>query len=390
MTEIAIRKVRKTANSIPDHILNDVKLREAISVLPQNYNFEIYKSVWKVLQEKAVLTALQFPEGLLMYACIISDIISTFGHTRTIILGDVTYGACCIDDFSASKLGATLLIHYGHSCLVPTNVTKLKVLYVFVEIQFDPSHLVESITSNFPPDTELYLAGTVQFIGMVHTAGTALKERFPKLHIPQAKPLSAGETLGCTSPLLSPQSSLVFVADGRFHLEAAMIQNPSVAAFRYDPYSKAMTREGYDSEAMKAVRWRAVEAARSCHTFGLVLGTLGRQGNPQLFDRLRSVLRQSGKRAVLFLMAELQPDKLRALPHIQAWVQVACPRLSIDWGAGFDKPLLTPFELEVALQDRPWPAAYPMDFYRSGGGPWTNYYQPEEALGPGGGKALLT
>jgi 2-(3-amino-3-carboxypropyl)histidine synthase len=34
------------------------------------------------------------------------------------ILGDVTYGACCIDDFSAKAMGADFLVHYGHSCLV--------------------------------------------------------------------------------------------------------------------------------------------------------------------------------------------------------------------------------------------------------------------------------
>jgi len=48
---------------------------------------------------------------------------------------------------------------------------------------------------------------------------------------------------------------LVFVADGRFHLEAAMIQNPAVPAYRYDPYSKILSSEGYDTERLKAVRW---------------------------------------------------------------------------------------------------------------------------------------
>ena len=32
-------------------------------------------------------------------------------------MGDVTYGACCVDDFSAKSLGADLMVHYGHSCL---------------------------------------------------------------------------------------------------------------------------------------------------------------------------------------------------------------------------------------------------------------------------------
>jgi 2-(3-amino-3-carboxypropyl)histidine synthase len=36
---------------------------------------------------------------------------------ETIVMGDVTYGACCIDDFTAKALDADFLVHYGHSCL---------------------------------------------------------------------------------------------------------------------------------------------------------------------------------------------------------------------------------------------------------------------------------
>jgi 2-(3-amino-3-carboxypropyl)histidine synthase len=45
------------------------------------------------------------------------------------------------------------------------------------------------------------------------------------------------------------------VADGRFHLEAAMIQNPHIPAFRYDPYSKVLSSEGYDTVRLKTLRW---------------------------------------------------------------------------------------------------------------------------------------
>lgn len=117
----------KINHAIPEALLNDPALNAAVALLPSNYNFEIHKSVWKVRNEKIKTVALQFPEGLLMYACVISDIIGRFGGAKTIILGDVTYGACCIDDYTAQKLGAELLIHYGHSCLVPINTTKIKV-----------------------------------------------------------------------------------------------------------------------------------------------------------------------------------------------------------------------------------------------------------------------
>lgn len=100
--------------------------------------------------------------------------------------------------------------------------------------------------------------------------------------------------------------------------------------------------------------------------------------------------------------------------------QVACPRLAIDWGEGFSKPTLTPYEALVALGEAPpwWDPAegpatsadpqrcsvsgaegsprgslpsatsdssasgieggfakpYPMDYYAKDGGPWSSTY----------------
>lgn len=51
--------------------------------------------------------------------------------------------------------------------------------------------------------------------------------------IPQTKPLSPGEILGCTAPSVPDVDMLVYLGDGRFHLEAAMIANPSLKAYRY-------------------------------------------------------------------------------------------------------------------------------------------------------------
>lgn len=125
-------------------------------------------------------------------------------------------------------------------------------MYVFVEIRFDPSHLVATIQRNFSTDQRLVLMGTIQFtgsvygrvcmymckcecistivslsvfvsiclnmfttvinhlsihplycLGMLGTVQQQLTEHgYLSLSTPQAKPLSGGETLGCTSPLL--------------------------------------------------------------------------------------------------------------------------------------------------------------------------------------------
>lgn len=71
-----------------------------------------------------LLVALQFPEGLLIFACTISDILEKFCGVETLVMGDVTYGACCIDDFTAVALGCDFMVHYGHSCLGKETRTK--------------------------------------------------------------------------------------------------------------------------------------------------------------------------------------------------------------------------------------------------------------------------
>lgn len=35
-------------------------------------------------------------------------------HWQAIVMGDIAYGACCVDDYSAAALGADFLVHYGH------------------------------------------------------------------------------------------------------------------------------------------------------------------------------------------------------------------------------------------------------------------------------------
>jgi 2-(3-amino-3-carboxypropyl)histidine synthase len=75
-----------------------------------------------------------------------------------------------------------------------------------------------------------------------------------------------------------------YLGDGRFHLESIMIMNPELPAYRYDPYSKKFTRERYDHAEMHSLRKHAIEVARKAKRFGLILGTLGRQGSPKVME----------------------------------------------------------------------------------------------------------
>lgn len=231
-----------------------------------------------------------------------------------------------------------------------------------------------------------------------------------RVTIPQVKPLSPGEILGCTSPKL-PQDvaegvdGIIYVGDGRFHLESIMIANPRLPAFRYDPYEKRFVREWYDHGSMRSNRSDAVDRARTSlrmdvHTeglpergWGLVLGTLGRQGSTKVLTHLSTMLKPTNMPIVPILLSELSPQKLSLFgSSLSVFVQTSCPRLSIDWGDAFERPLLSPYEAAVALdKTKGWvnhvgvhsendgeEADYPMDFYADNSrGQWT----PRHGLG---------
>ncbi|KAG6833791.1 hypothetical protein H0H87_001223 [Tephrocybe sp. NHM501043] len=480
------------SHQIPQDILQDDQLNAAIAQLPSNYTFEIHKTIHHVRKNNATMVALQMPEGLQMFACTIADIIERFTNALTVIMGDVTYGACCIDDYTAVALGCDMLVHYGHSCLVPMDQTSIKTLYIFVEIAIDSTHLAQTVRLNFPSDrhqfhenlldseetdrlipagtkigstshlriegpsssqddtagpstfhepTRLALVSTIQFVAALQrlkedltgesfivdptqptsalleafsssSDATPSSEQANKLWsgkyeatIPRSKPLSPGEILGCTAPRLNDVDALIYLGDGRFHLESIMIANPSVPAFRYDPYSKKLTRERYDHHEMQSVRDDAVQTARrsimafsqdspgaptssddSPPLWGVILGTLGRQGN---FKQLQAITNQlqASKTPIPYiqiLLSELSPAKLALFePHVSTFIQTACPRLSIDWGYAFGRPLLSPYETAVAVgktmswmddedgskRAQPGVGTYPMDFYTAGS-PW--------------------
>lgn len=330
-------------------------------------------------------------------------------------MGDVTYGACCIDDFTARALGCDLLVHYGHSCLVPMTTTAgIATLYVFVTISIDTPHLVATIERNFPAGRRIALVGTIQFNATLHAIVPRLRALGYDPVLPRSSPLSAGEILGCTAPTLvasagadadAPHADMVlYVGDGRFHLEAMLIASPQLRqhTYRYDPYSRRLTHETYAHDEMHTLRSAAISSARASlflspttnlsspsnprprppRTWGLILGTLGRQGNPHTLDLIHAHLSARSIPCITLLLSEIAPDKLaRMAGDVAVWVQVACPRLSIDWGYAFARPLLSPYEALVALgvreggwrteegkgKEEDGVGTYPMDFYERGG-----------------------
>ena len=87
------------------------------------------------------------------------------------------------------------------------------------------------------------------------------------------RPRATGEVLGCTSPVINPTEQdgleaakkgeiVIFIGDGRFHIESCMIRNPHLTFYQYDPFKQQLTHEVYTTEEMKRIRKEQVEIAK--------------------------------------------------------------------------------------------------------------------------------
>ncbi|KAL4394694.1 hypothetical protein AHAS_Ahas02G0177600 [Arachis hypogaea] len=175
-----------------------------------------------------------------------------------------------------------------------------------------------ALSPSIPPPSPVSTSSSTSKLTLplaIRAAKLKLEKLGFRVLVPQSKPLSACEVLGCTAPKASLMDSfsenlensvLVFVPDGRFHLEAIMIANLGIKAFR--------------------------------------------QGNPKILEILEKNMKEKGFLYTVFLISEISPTRIALFEDsVDDWIQIAYPRLSIDWGDTFRKPVLNPFEVEITL-----------------------------------------
>ena len=74
---------------------------------------------------------------------------------------------------------------------------------------------------------------------------------------------------------------------------------------------------------MRKNRNTEINKARHGKIWGIILGTLGRQGHPKILDLLEEKLKESGKKVVRLLLSEIFPQKLSLMDsNVDAWVYI--------------------------------------------------------------------
>lgn len=104
-----------------------------------------------------------------------------------------------------------------------------------------------------------------------------------------------------------------------------------------------------------------VEKCKDAKSLGIVVGTLSADGYLDVVNHIQNLARSRGIRTYLLSVGKVNPAKLGNFMEIDCFVFIGCPENNIYTSRDFYKPLLSVFEVELALNPA-WHEKYP-DFY---------------------------
>jgi diphthamide biosynthesis protein 2 len=99
-----------------------------------------------------------------------------------------------------------------------------------------------------------------------------------------------------------------------------------------------------------AARLLMIEKIRAATRIGILVGTLAVASYVDVIDSVQTLIEASDKRAHVVVVGKLNPAKLGNFMEIEVFVNVACPENSLIDGREFLQPIVTPFELYLALK----------------------------------------
>jgi 2-(3-amino-3-carboxypropyl)histidine synthase len=167
----------------------------------------------------------------------------------------------------------------------------------------------------------------------------------------------SGQVTGCdhsnAKSIANDVDAFLFVGGGQFHALGiyAATSKPTVVA---DPYDNRAFE--IDSLAQKTIRqrWACIEEARQAKTFGILVGLKLGQNHLETALEIKRTIERNKKPAYLFAIREVSPETLLEFPTVDAYVNTACPRISLEAPSKFSKPILTMGELKVVFGDDSW------------------------------------
>jgi len=167
----------------------------------------------------------------------------------------------------------------------------------------------------------------------------------------------AGQVIGCdytnVKSISDEVEAYLFVGGGMFHALgiALSTSKPTIIA---DPYDNRAFSVDAEAQKLLKMHWACIEEAKDAKTYGVIVGLKPGQKRLDEALKIKEMIEKKGKTAYLLAIREVTPESLLEFPTIDAYVNTACPRISLDAPGKFSKPILTINEFMVVSGEASW------------------------------------
>ena len=295
------------------------------------------------------------PEGLKPEGTRLAKIIEKTG-ALPIISADPCYGACDLATAEAERLGIDLIVHFGHSKLMKHE--QVPTVYVEARATVAVAEVLEKAVPLLSKYGKIGLATTVQHVQTLDEAREVLVRAGKTVVVGDAGRVNySGQVIGCdysnVRSVANGVDAFLFVGGGRFHALgiALSTSKPTVIA---DPYENRVYSINEEAQKVLKQRYACIEEAGHAKTFGVLIGLKLEQKRFEEALKIREIVEKNGKAAFLFVIREISPEALIEFPSVDAYVNTACPRISLEAPAKFPKPVLTVNEFMVVAGETSW------------------------------------
>jgi len=319
------------------------------------FDFEEERLKQEIVKLGAKRILIQLPEGLKSEAPRLAKIVEKVG-ALPIISADPCYGACDLATSEAESLDADLIVHYGHAKLL--KYEKVPTIYIEARATINVAEAVERALPLMENWHKIGLATTVQHVQTIDEAKEMLIRAGKIVMVGDAGRLNyPGQVVGCNysnaKSIAGDVEGFLFIGGGRFHALGLAISTfkPTVVA---DPYEKRAYSIDEEAQKVQRQRWASIQEAQKAKIFAVLVGLKPGQKRLEEALTIREKLEKSGKDAFLFAVREITPEVVMNFPTVDAYVNTACPRVSLDEPSKFQKPMLTLNEALVVVGEVSW------------------------------------
>ncbi len=319
------------------------------------FDFEEERIKQEIAKLDAKRVLLQMPEGLKPDAPKIAKIVEKTG-ALAIISADPCYGACDIAVSEAEGLGVDLIVHFGHAKMVKHE--QIPTIYVEARATVTVDKAVEQSLPLLKNYKTVGLATSVQHLQILNQAREILTRAGKTAIIGDSGQMGyPGQVSGCNysnvKSVADEVEVFLFIGGGMFHAIgiALSTSKPTIIA---DPYDNRAYPINAEVQKIIKQRFASIQEAKSAKKFGIFVGLKPGQKHLESALKIKELAEKKSKTAYLLAAREINPETLLEFPSIDAYVNSACPRVSLEATGKFGKPVLTVNEFMVVCGEVSW------------------------------------